>query len=978
MTGPGHAAARLGRASIEEALFALPRIPVALPREDLRDRLLRAIHCLYGALDADVIALAHLDGLTEAGAMARESRAILERAGDPAALEALRLTIAHLSEAEAALLRGADAVREIQLERRTEIVSGAAQGPLPARPLRASVGLPQLHAPARLRILPHVSVDPDPPLPEPAAAPPPPPAPAPRTFAELEAFAADAASGTLARRLMGGDAPAPPAPVEEAPYAPFEPAVEEVQVLRDLARDCLEDIAAGRSLRKRNALESWLDQGPFEQRLLENIDAFAALGGGVLPQVSLFHTEARAPDPERAFAVALTLGCIEGSDTVGAAVMTLKQSPPEEHPGWIEGLSLAPSPAIDAAMADLCAAKRPELVALALDVLHARGAISAEALAPALSRPEPAIRVRAARALARALPSREAIPLLEEMLAEPADDQLFLAAAEALLCRGHARALSALRALVTEGAGPRSPRQEGALGLLCMAGRATDVDLLIAAVSAQPTARLLRGLGRFGHVESLPALLAHLHHLDAELVAAAAEALERITGAGLREIIEEPWEVELPPEAADAVGALPIPMRKVERVITDPERWSAWLTGNARRFDGRLKYRAGVPFTPLQIVAELEAPATPLEAREEATLELALVTGLRFGFSPSDWVAQQQRALTELRVRVGSLSVAAGAWSLGLTRESEPPAARGSSRPPGAVPPPLNAARVEVDVLGFEEQAEQAAPQTLPPVSRVPDSLPFRRNRSATTPGLSAPSPPGVIQGEAEPGGEHRDVVETAVGPLVPGKAALPFHRAESPAAEQAHDVEPPEVTTAPVPLVRRGPVLPFGVPVPPPELGPGAGRAVADEDEEAEVRTAPARLVSGQPALPFQPPAPEHEPRFGPAPEPGSLDGGLTSKQPPPGALIMPGSSSVPAMDRPDAMLSLVQYASLCAELAVFPDEGEATFRKYGLESQEKRSAVDAWWKRQLRENQLQHAAWQEAYRHYHSYWLKRAAARR
>jgi hypothetical protein len=72
---------------------------------------------------------------------------------------------------------------------------------------------------------------------------------------------------------------------------------------------------------------------------------------------------------------------------------------------------------------------------------------------------------------------------------------------------------------------------------------------------------------------------------------------------------------------------------------------------------------------------------------------------------------------------------------------------------------------------------------------------------------------------------------------------------------------------------------------------------------------------------------------------------------------------------------LSLAQYASLCAELAVFPEAAEAVFQRHGLESQEKRAAVDAAWKDRLRQDEVQYMAWEEMYRRYHVYWTRRGA---
>ncbi|XXX80851.1 hypothetical protein WMF30_19025 [Sorangium sp. So ce134] len=770
-SGPGPAAALRARGAIEEALFALPDIPLAFDRLDLRDRLLRAIQCTYAVLDTPVVAAAHLDGLREAAAMAGEGRALLARAGDAAAVAPLGRALGRLDAAGAALRDGAEAVAQIQMARRHELIGGRLEGgPPPPRPFRASVGVPELHALARAPLSPHVEVGARVPIVAPAA--PPPPPPRPRSFAELSAFA----SGASSPPAGGGDAPPPAAlaaPLLAAPPAaqlaslPFEPAIGEVEALRRLGRDCLEDIAALRNLRKPNALESWLDQGPFEQRLLDTLDAFAALGGAVLPLVSLFHAEARAPDPERGFAVALALGCIDGADTVAAAVMTLKQSAPEELEGWFEGFWLAPSPAIDEAMCDLCDSARPDLVALALDVLHARGT-TPEAVVLGLSgRAEPPIAWRVARALATALPRRDAIERLEQLCAEARDDAVLLAGIESLLRRGHGPAVAMLRS-----AADASPARAGAaLPLLCLAGRAGDLDRLLTAANAAPSPRLVRGLGRFGHVASLGALLDCLHHGDRAVVVAASEALERITGAGLRETVEEPWEVDLPPGAAEA-GALPVPTRRVERVAADPERWQAWIGQHARHLDPRVKMRAGVPFTPVQVVDELEARATPPWAREEAALELALVTGLSSRFSPHDWVARQQRHLAELRGRVAALGAAPGASSLGLWKESDRPAARPSPRPPAEAP--ADAAATD-DAPGDALPPSTAKPSAL--AARVP-ALPFARvEPAAAPPGPEAPARPGRAWAAV--------TVALPAGPPLPA-SPLPFSPGARDAPRQA------------------------------------------------------------------------------------------------------------------------------------------------------------------------------------------------
>jgi len=786
--GPGHLAAREAQNEIEEALFSFSQIPGNFDRYGLRDRLLRAILVLYTVRDNPVIAIAHFEGLRESSAIATECAALLARSAGATPSEPLQRAVSHLENAAALLRRGAEVVAQIQLTRRTELVSGLPiDGPPPEQPFCASVGVPNLHAPSRRALLPLVLVEPA--ANSPAVAPPsaetsPPPALPPiASIEDLKAFAAEAKSGALARRFF---APPPAEAAARAPELPplaYEPAIEEIDLLRQLARDCLEDIANLRNLRKPNALESWLDQEPFEQRLLDNLDAFAALGSAALPMVALYHAEADSADPERAFATALTLGSIAGSDTIGAALMALEQSAPETFPGWVEGFALAPNPAIDLAMADLCATEGPELIALALDVLHARGASTPVILMPLVGRPEPPIALRVARALATLLSQREALDQLEYICATTTDDEVFNMAVESLLRLGYSPAIDLLRR--TADAQPSSKRGQRALELLALVGHKSDLERLLSAARTAPTVALVRALGRFGHVESLDALIGLLSHENADIVTAAAEALERITGAGLRETVEEPWEIELPPEAAGA-GALPIPPRKVERVVTDPAQWSAWVSDEGRHLDPQLKTRAGLPFTPSQIVDELEARATPPDRREEAALELALVTRISSPFSPHDWVARQKTQLTELRDRIATLHSAPGVWP---------------------------------------------------------------RPRSSDFPGPPMPDEPQV---------RAFDGTTTLPGLHMPLRPVLPFVK---------------------------------------------------------------------------------------PAPSPPSL--------------------------------TLEQYASLCAELALFRDQAEAIFSRHGLAFPPDRMAVDLFWQDRLRRNPTEYRQWKELYQRYRAYWASEAQRR-
>jgi hypothetical protein len=74
---------------------------------------------------------------------------------------------------------------------------------------------------------------------------------------------------------------------------------------------------------------------------------------------------------------------------------------------------------------------------------------------------------------------------------------------------------------------------------------------------------------------------------------------------------------------------------------------------------------------------------------------------------------------------------------------------------------------------------------------------------------------------------------------------------------------------------------------------------------------------------------------------------------------------------------LTLKQYASLCAELAVSPQRADATFRRYGFESAPARREVDQSWRERLQRNPVEYREWQALYQHYQMYWTEQTQRR-
>jgi len=79
------------------------------------------------------------------------------------------------------------------------------------------------------------------------------------------------------------------------------------------------------------------------------------------------------------------------------------------------------------------------------------------------------------------------------------------------------------------------------------------------------------------------------------------------------------------------------------------------------------------------------------------------------------------------------------------------------------------------------------------------------------------------------------------------------------------------------------------------------------------------------------------------------------------PGTRPSPPATPVPCAPVPS--LTLQQYASLCAELAVFRERTEAIFQQYGLGNLRDRLTVDLWWQERLRRNPAENQGWQALY---------------
>jgi hypothetical protein len=240
------------------------------------------------------------------------------------------------------------------------------------------------------------------------------------------------------------------------------------------------------------------------------------------------------------------------------------------------------------------------------------------------------------------------------MLDAGASDELFAVACESLLRRGDGTVRQRLRDAIRAREG--KPRVAAATALLAISGRRDDAALLAEGLAFAPSEASVRALARHGSATLLPTLLALLETEDAAIALAAADALDFVTNAGLREMTQVPWSPGVtPPDGS------PAPTRAVSTVIAARAPWEHWYARNGVRLDSTGKLRAGLPFVPSMIVDELDGTAAPAR-RLEAALELVVATGVGARLSTTDWVARQKQHLGEVREHVRSLGGAAGSY----------------------------------------------------------------------------------------------------------------------------------------------------------------------------------------------------------------------------------------------------------------------------------------------------------------------------
>lgn len=438
--------------------------------------------------------------------------------------------------------------------------------------------------------------------------------------------------------------------------------------VRRLARNAISEIGILGELLAARPGDAWSAGVPrFESRLVCALDALMALARPYYPR----RTDPRAAwgpsrfdvvaellsvagdgfvvDPMRTFARTFVLCCIQGDDTLRAAVLALRQSHPYTHDAQRRAFVLAPHPGIAEAMSRLAMDENAVFARFALEVLHARREARFGTCAILLSSPSPLTRAAAARCLGVVAERAAASSLLTHVFSTEKDGRVAAAMAESLMLLDSPEGLALARdrlATSIDRTGPEAAAERAPwLRLLGLGGGREDGELLARALRDAP--HEASALGWFGDPDTVDVLIEALARAeraatrageDASSLAtgtfrtAAVAALHRITGGG-----PDPAP---PGQAADG-------RRAVEPFALASAWLGFWQARRATFLKGR-RYRFGQLFTPSAPLAELARPDVLVDVREDCAFEVAMLSG-RPRMNVHAWSASQLAELDALR-----------------------------------------------------------------------------------------------------------------------------------------------------------------------------------------------------------------------------------------------------------------------------------------------------------------------------------------
>jgi HEAT repeat protein len=442
----------------------------------------------------------------------------------------------------------------------------------------------------------------------------------------------------------GGREPPREVPEDEALRLRFGVVVPIREQIVEQARECLLDLANMGRMRRPTAVESWCSGEETERRLLRRVDAIAACGESVFPDLVDMLADRPVPDPELTWALVFLFGSFDGDDACDQAwriARTVDLEDTETVRDFVVALAdafaLAPHPKIDEALVTWLASDIPGRREVAVRALTRRHSLRPAHLETALYDSDRMVRLAATRAVP--VTEHASVTHLNRALMDP-DEEFQRAAIWGFSKRVKRTGIRHAQDLVAQG---RPGFAEAAL-LVAIAGGEDGREQLARAAVTDDSPALVRALGWLGDPQHVDALLGWLRDGDDALKGAALEALERITGASITKDEPEGARRDIPPFGEGFCEYEP----EIE-LSDDPDLWTAWWHRYRSAVKRDRRYRFGHAFSLRDTMHEIEGEDFTNPQRERSYVELVVWSGGALPLDREDFVARQRRQLDQWR-----------------------------------------------------------------------------------------------------------------------------------------------------------------------------------------------------------------------------------------------------------------------------------------------------------------------------------------
>ncbi len=428
--------------------------------------------------------------------------------------------------------------------------------------------------------------------------------------------------------------------------------------------------------------ESWKSISFIEARALALLDAIHGLGAD-LEYLEVIAEHCPAPDPGLVEGLAIALGSLTGRDGLAASERYFaKWESEEDFPAaLLASWSVLENPVVDEVAHAWLSHPRPERRALAFRLLARRQRVATEyleralgddplvaaaALVPFVLRGTESVRYRLDEVSARLT----ALPSMGTEHQELAN-AFQLAGVLAGYPHSYQHVLAACRV-----------GQENSGTIAGIGAEQSDAQRLLDWTMENPNVQLVEALGWAGDPSCLPHLIGLLSHQDQPIVFAAAQSLERITGAGLVDELELPAEAVMENDPFSEPDAEPLKRRETDPrdpfdepspdtmllPSIEPERWRAYIVQNQAALIPGVRTRRGYQYTHMVSIHELREVVGAPRERVALCHELVLRTGRYFYFDVHSFVAVQEAELERISGLFAEIAPSPGLFALPMQR----------------------------------------------------------------------------------------------------------------------------------------------------------------------------------------------------------------------------------------------------------------------------------------------------------------------